>query len=63
MHRKQQSLLENKTSLDVLKVYEFEELYIVFEKQIINTSNNCLNFWKELMDKRLDVNRIHTFGV
>jgi hypothetical protein len=63
MHRKQQSLLENKTSLDVLKVYEFEELYIVFEKKIINTSNNCLNFWKELMDKRLDVNRIHTFGV
>ena len=46
-----------------MKVYDFEELFIKFEKQIINTANNCLNFWKELMDKRLDVNRIHDFGV
>jgi hypothetical protein len=44
-------------------MYDFEQLFIIFEKQIINTANNCLSFWKELMDKRLDVNRIHDFGV
>jgi len=63
MYRKYQTLLTNKSSLDVVKVYDFEEAFIRFEKQIVNTANNCLNFWKELMDKRLDVNRIHDFGV
>jgi hypothetical protein len=63
MYKKYQNLLTNKSSLDVVKVYDFEEAFIRFEKQIVNTANNCLNFWKELMDKRLDVNRIHDFGV
>jgi len=38
-------------------------LFLSFEKQIINTAMNCLKFWKELMDQRLDVNRVHDFGV
>jgi hypothetical protein len=63
MYNKYQTLLNNKQTIDVMKVYDFEQLFISFEKQIVNTANNCLNFWKELMDKRLDVNRIHDFGV
>ena len=63
MYKKYQSLLNNKQGIDVMRVYDFEELYIQFEKNIVNTAGNCINFWRELMDKRLDVNRIHDFGV
>jgi hypothetical protein len=64
MYKKYQQLLINKSSIDVVKVYEFEKLVLEFEKEVISTSNNCLSFWRELLDnKRLDVNKIHDFGV
>lgn len=63
MYQKYQQFLNNKQSIDVIKVYDFEKYFQLFEKQIINTANNCLSFWKELVDKRLDVNKIHDFGV
>ena len=63
MYRKYQNLLTNKATLDVIKVYDFEEQFVKFEHKIVQTASNCMNFWKELMDKRLDVNRIHDFGV
>jgi len=35
MYRKYQSLLTNKATLDVIKVYDFEEQFTKFEKQIV----------------------------
>eukprot|EP00347_Sterkiella_histriomuscorum_P019286 403342226 len=65
MYNKYLNLKSNKNGLDILKVNEFEDMFIKFERQVINTANNCLSFWKELMENResCDVNRIHDFGV
>ncbi|CDW76577.1 pas domain s-box family protein [Stylonychia lemnae] len=65
MFNKYQSLKNNKHGIDIIKVSDFESMFLKFEKLIIDTANNCLNFWKELMENKTscDVNRIHDFGV
>lgn len=65
MYNKYLTLTSDKSGIDIIKVNKFEEMFIEFEKSIINTANNCLSFWKELMENRIscDVNKIHDFGV
>ena len=65
MFNKYQRMKNNKHGIDIIKVSDFEDMFLKFERLIIDTANNCLNFWKELMENKTscDVNRIHDFGV
>lgn len=52
MFNKYLTLKSDKNGIDIIKLNEFEEMFLKFERQVVNTANNCLNFWKELMENR-----------
>jgi len=58
MYNKYLALRTNKNGIDIIKINEFEEMFNKFERSVISTANNCVNFWKELMENKstCDVN-------
>jgi len=55
--------MNNHQSIDVVKIFNFERSFVQFQREVISTASKSLNFWKLLLDKRLDVNKVHEFGI
>ena len=63
MQHKHATQVNRFKGINVMDIYRFESLYVDFELEIENSTSCCLEFWKELLKKNIDVNRLHNYGV
>jgi hypothetical protein len=63
IHQKHEKSSTAGRKINILLVLDYEQKMAVFLKLMISTSNYCMKFWNELLDKDIDATRMHDIGI